>query len=122
MENGINNMKTRRLSWLSVLVLAVPGLMILSSCGSKDSATNNSSKRTLNLLCWAGYEEPQFVGVFEKKYNVKVNYKTFFGGDGMLALLNQSPGQYDVIVVDKDYLGKLYDTKRLRELNPSDFD
>ena len=39
--------------------------------------------RVLNLLCWTGFDEPQILSVFEAKYGVKVQYKTFVGGDAM---------------------------------------
>jgi spermidine/putrescine transport system substrate-binding protein len=115
------NMKTS--NCLSVILVLLFGLLG-TSCERKPANTNGkpAQQRTLNLLCWSGYEEPQFIGVFEKKFNVKVNYKTFFGGDGMLALVNQSPKEYDVVVVDKDYLSKLYAAGRLKELTPSDYD
>ena len=77
--------------------------------------------QTLNLLSWVGYEEPDFIGVFEKKYGVKVNYKTYVGGDQMFALLSQSKGQYDVSVVDPEYISKLQTIGKLAELNPNDF-
>ena len=81
-----------------------------------------SNQRVLNLLCWSGYEDPMFIKAFEDQYKIKVNAKTFFGGDGMMALLTQSPGTYDVVVVDKDYLQKLYEARLLTELRESDYD
>jgi spermidine/putrescine transport system substrate-binding protein len=78
--------------------------------------------RVLNLLCWTGFDEPQILGVFEAKYGVKVQYKTFVGGDAMYALLTQSHGQYDVVVVDPEYIRKLYSAGRLSTLDPADYD
>jgi len=59
--------------------------------------------------------------VFEKKYNAKVNAKTFNSGDTMFSLLTQSHGQYDVVVVDPEYIVKLHAAGRLAELNPADY-
>lgn len=78
-------------------------------------------KRQLNLLAWVGYEEREMLDVFEKKYNLKVNYKTFVGGDQMFALFTQSRGTYDVVVVDPEYIEKLHGARRLAELNPEDY-
>jgi spermidine/putrescine transport system substrate-binding protein len=58
---------------------------------------------------------------FEKTFNVKVNYKTFVGGDQMFALLTQSKGQYDAVVVDPEYVEKLHAAGRLSELTQSDY-
>jgi len=71
---------------------------------------------------WTGYEEPGLLKPFEEKHNVKVNYKTFVGGDRMFALLTQSRGEYDVVTVDPEYIEKLHALGRLSELNPSDYD
>lgn len=77
--------------------------------------------KELNLLCWVGYEERAMIEPFEKKFNVKVNYKTFVGGDQMFALFTQSKSTYDVVVVDPEYIEKLHATGRLAELNPADY-
>jgi spermidine/putrescine transport system substrate-binding protein len=76
---------------------------------------------TLNLLAWTGYNEPSMLEPFEKKFNVKVNYKTFVGGDQMFAILTQSHNTYDVVVVDPEYISKLVSAGRLAPLNPVDY-
>jgi spermidine/putrescine transport system substrate-binding protein len=79
------------------------------------------AKKELNLLCWVGYEERAMLEPFEKKFNVKVNYKTFVGGDQMFALFTQSKGTYDVVVADPEYIEKLHAIGRLAELSPADY-
>src|SRR5665213_85787 len=76
----------------------------------------------LTLLCWAGFEEREVIEPFEKKYNVKVRAKTYGSCDAMFTLLSQSHSQYDVVVADQEYVGKLHDAGRLSELNTADFD
>src|ERR1700710_414631 len=76
----------------------------------------------INVLIWGGYEDQSLIQPFEKKYGVKVNYKTFFGGDSMFALFTQSKGVYDVVVVDPEYIQKLYALGRLTPLDPAEFD
>src|ERR1700722_13504438 len=71
------------------------------------------TKPEINILVWGGYEDPALIRPFEEKYGIKVNYKTFFGGDAMFALLTQSRGIYDVVVVDPEYIQKLYALGRL---------
>ena len=103
-------------------ILAI-AIVIIGLAAAAWFVLNRGSKtETLNLLCWSGYEEPNFVAEFEAKYNVKVNAKTFFSGDGMLALLSESPNTYDVVVVDEDYLQKLFEAGLVAELNASDYD
>jgi spermidine/putrescine transport system substrate-binding protein len=76
----------------------------------------------INLLIWSGYEQPELIEPFAKKYGVKVNYKTFFGGDAMFALLTQSKGVYDAVIVDPEYIQKLHALGRLQPLDPAEFD
>ena len=81
-----------------------------------------AAERVLNLLCWVGYEEPSMINVFEDKYDVKVNAKTYVGGDQMFTLFTQSRDVYDVVVVDPEYLPKLHAAGRLAKLDRDDYD
>lgn len=76
----------------------------------------------VNLLIWSGYEQAELIEPFEKKYGVKVNFKTYFGGDEMFALFTQSKGVYDAVIVDPEYVPKLQALGRLRALDPAEFD
>lgn len=83
--------------------------------------TTQDPPKELNLLCWVGYDEPDFIEPFEKEFHVKVKAKTYVGGDQMFAMFTQSPQTYDVVVVDPEYIKKLHVAGRLAELNPNDF-
>lgn len=107
----------KRSTWIIVALLSacfVAGVSVWQFLGQ--------GKQELNLLCWTGYEELQLIEPFEKRYGVKVRYKTFVGGDAMYALLTQTRGQYDVVVVDPEYIRKLFEAGRLSVLDPSGFD
>ena len=80
------------------------------------------AERELNLLSWTGYEERAMLDIFEELHDVKVNYKTFVGADQMFALLTQSQGQYDVVVIDPEYIEKLHAAGRLAPLDPAGYD
>src|SRR6266849_886234 len=99
-------------------ILAALGLCVVAVVVWKSLP---SSRPELHILCWTGYDEPQLLRPFEQKYGVKVVYKTFVGGDAMFALLTQSRGQYDVVVVDPEYIEKLHSLDRLAPLDPKDF-
>ena len=100
-----------------VLVVVIGGLYLLTQRQSVDY-----TGQTLNVLAWIGHDEEKIIKRFEEKYGVKVNVKTYIGGDQMFALFNQSqPGDYDVIDADPEFIEKLFATGRLSELNPSDY-
>ena len=53
-----------------------------------------------------GYEEPQIINDFEKKYDCKINHKIYPScADEMMALLLSSKkGTFDVITPDAPYV------------------
>lgn len=77
---------------------------------------------TLDFLCWAGVDEPALLEAFENDTGIKVQYKTFVGGDSMYSLLTNSKHQYDVVMVGSEYIAKLYADGRLATLDPADYD
>jgi spermidine/putrescine transport system substrate-binding protein len=79
-------------------------------------------QRQLNLLCWVSYEERTMLEPFEKKYNVRVKYKTFLSDDQAYALLLSSPRQFDVVVTGPEYVEKLHRVGKLAPLDPKDYD
>ena len=61
-----------------------------------DSAATGDGK-VLRILSWAGYDEPEIIGPFEKEMGVKVEFKTYVGGEQMLQFFNQSPQYINTI-------------------------
>lgn len=82
----------------------------------------NKPQRELRVLAWVGYDEDDIVKPFEKEFGVKVKTEVFIGGDKMFAKLTQNPDAYDVVVIDPEYIEKLYKAGLLTELNPKDYD
>lgn len=76
----------------------------------------------INLLSWYGHGEPDLVGEFEAKHNVKFKSKYYAGGDNMLALIAQSPpGTYDLILSDAEYVQQLLTAGYIDQLDPADY-
>ena len=76
----------------------------------------------INMLAWYGHGEPDIVGEFEAKHNVKFKSKYYAGGDNMLALIAQSPpGTYDIILSDGEFVQQLNMAGYIEELNPTDY-
>ncbi|HSS52626.1 MAG TPA: extracellular solute-binding protein [Thermoanaerobaculia bacterium] len=108
---------SRRNIVVGVVLAVLLVLAIILFWGPKSSA------KEVNLLIWAGYEDPTILNEFKRANpDIKVNYKTFVGGDSMFSLLTQSHNQYDVVVVDPEYIDKLYAAKKLASLDPQDYD
>jgi len=91
-----------------------------ASTGASPAASGSGN--TLRVLSWAGYDEPEIIGKFEQENNVKVEFKTYVGGEQMLQFLNQSPpGTFDGIISDGEYVTKLMQLKAIDSLNSADF-
>ena len=89
--------------------------------GAEESAGDGG--KTLRILSWAGYDEPEIIGPFEEKMGVKVEFKTYVGGEQMLQFFNQSPpGTFDGIISDGEYVVKLVEIGAISKLNAADFD
>ena len=105
----------------------------LASCGSSSTPTETDTAdagtgtagagKTLRILSWAGYDEPEIIGPFEEKMGVTVEFKTYVGGEQMLQFLNQSPpGTFDGIISDGEYVVKLVELGAIAPLSTADFD
>lgn len=101
----------------------------LSACGSPQptaspqagAPASPESKGTLRILSWAGYDEPTVIGDFEKQTGVKVEFKTYVGGEQMLQFFNQAPpGTFDALISDGEYVQKLVALKAIDPLSPDD--
>jgi putative spermidine/putrescine transport system substrate-binding protein len=100
------------------LVLASAAALVLSSCGSSTSASNEPPKLealsslgagegAVNIVAWAGYVENgstdpnvDWVTGFEKETGCKVNVKNGSTSDEMVALMKT--GEYDVVSASGD--------------------
>ena len=109
-------MQKKRL--FSSLVIASAAALVLSSCGSSNSASNEPPKLeamkslgagegAVNIVAWAGYVENgstdpnvDWVTGFEKETGCKVNVKNGATSDDMVALMKT--GEYDVVSASGD--------------------
>lgn len=87
----------------------------------RQEAPQEKEKQSLNVLGWIGYDEERLIRPFEEQYGVDVNVKTYIGGDEMFSIMSQTRGEYDVVVIDPEYIEKLYATGRLQPLNEEDY-
>ena len=88
-----------------LMILAIVGLIWNSSLVNHNSEEN----KIVRLLGWVGYEEEDLVKEFEEQTGYTLKVKTFFGADKMFAMLSQEPSAYDVVVIDPEYIKKLYE-------------
>ena len=109
-------MQKKRL--LTSLVLASAAALVLSSCGSDTTASNEPPKLealkslgagegAVNVVAWAGYVENgstdpnvDWVTDFEKETGCKVNVKVGASSDDMVSLMKT--GEYDVVSASGD--------------------
>ena len=86
-----------------------------------ETASKAGGGGTLRILAWPGYDEPEIIGGFKQQYGVEVEFKTYIGGEQMLQFFNQSsPGTFDGLISDGEYVEKLAALDAIEPLNPDD--
>jgi spermidine/putrescine transport system substrate-binding protein len=89
--------------------------------GTESASPASGDGQTLRILSWPGYEEPEVIGAFEEQYGVKVEFKTYIGGEQMLQFFNQSPpGTFDALISDGEYVQKLVALGAIAAIKPED--
>ena len=127
--------KMRKL--LAVLLTLVMALGMLAACGGgassekkeepkaeeakEETAEAESSGETeLNIMCFQGYTEDEWVKKFEEKYNCKVN-ATYVGGvDEMFTKAMAGGGaEYDLVSIDCGSVARYYNQDLLEPIDKS---
>jgi spermidine/putrescine transport system substrate-binding protein len=120
---------TRRkfLQYASLTTLTAATTKLTSCANTQQPSTPGESSSpsgggTLRILSWSGYDEPEVISKFEEENNVKVEFKTYVGGEQMLQFFTQSPpGTFDSIISDGEYVKKLMELNAIDPLNLPDF-
>lgn len=110
-----------------ILSLVTALLFGVAGCDNRDSRKENLTQAeskiigpkeapTIRLLAWVGYNEPDFVSELEKRAGIKLQVKTYVGGDEMEKLFKAAPEPYDLVVVDAEYGEKLFRERKLSVL------
>lgn len=80
------------------------------------------SKPHLSLLAWSGYEERDFLEPFEKVHGARVKVRTYANADEMVSILLGAPKDFDLVVVDPEYISTLAAKGLLSELDYKQLD
>jgi spermidine/putrescine transport system substrate-binding protein len=76
----------------------------------------------LNLLTWAGYDDPAIIAEFQDAYGVKINAKQHSGDEELMSIFSASkPDAWDVGVPDTPWIEIFKKNDWIAELNPADF-
>lgn len=112
----------RTKKFAKVMMALAASTMIMAACSKNEEKTGGTSKetKTLNLLTWEGYADPEFTKGFEEKYGVKINATYFGSSDELLAKLKSGGGDtYDVISPSSDVASVLIDSGLVEEIDTS---
>ena len=90
-----------------------------------NSAAGPTSRKiggTMNVVTWAGYDDPKLLADFKQLYDVDVNVKLHSGDAELTAILSAAkPGDYDVAIPDTPWIEIFQKDGWLAELNPAEF-
>jgi spermidine/putrescine transport system substrate-binding protein len=109
----------------AVLAACAPGSSPSAASGAaagSAAATPRKIGGTMNLVAWAGYDDPKLLADFKALYDVDVNVKLHAGDEELTAILSAAkPGDYDVAVPDTPWIEIFQKDGWLAELDPADF-
>lgn len=112
----------RKFVRLATTTVATTAATRLSGCTSLSNSSTGSNSGTLRILSWPGYDEPDVVEEFQDQHKVKLEFKTYLGGEQMLQFFSQVPrGTFDSIIVDAEYIQKLLALNAIDPLNSADY-
>ena len=106
-----------RVALIAVVIGVLIGVAVLIANRASPSAV-----RTVRLLAWVGYDEPDLLAEFQQRTGIKVNVDTFIGGSQMLARLRGDPGAFDVVVLDPEFIALAAGEGLLEPLGRSEVD
>ncbi len=73
----------------------------------------------LNILNWADYIDPQILERFKAEYGVEVIVSTFTSNDELLAKLQTTPGEYDIVFPSDPLAGTMISMGLLEPFDPA---
>lgn len=112
----------RKFVRLATTTVATTAATRLSGCTSLSNSSTGSNSGTLRVLSWPGYDEPDVVEEFQDQHKVKLEFKTYLGGEQMLQFFSQVPrGTFDSIIVDAEYIQKLLALNAIDPLSSADY-
>ena len=104
----------------SIFIILIVGAFCLQSC-KKDSSVNldevKLTNRSVKLLSWSEYFDPQVIEQFTKDTGFDVDYITYEDPDEVEARLASEPGKFDVVIADDLSINRL---SELRLIQPID--
>jgi spermidine/putrescine transport system substrate-binding protein len=102
---------------------AATGAVAAASTGSLTLIVPQAKANTpLRILTWPGYDEASVIQEFEEEQGIRVEFRTYIGGEQMLQFFNQTPrGTFDGIITDAEYIRKLTAIKAVEAINPADY-
>lgn len=120
---------------MAVIVLAA----MLAACGTTPAAstaptnapsaattapttaptTAASTEKELNVLCFQGYTEPEWVTPFEKQYGVKVNMTYAGTVEEMFTKAKAGGTSYDVVSIDCGAVKRYFDAGLIDPIDPA---
>jgi spermidine/putrescine transport system substrate-binding protein len=112
--------RRRFIQFASTASLAAASTRLIGCSPSGSGGGAGGGDGVLRILTWPGYDEPAIIRGFEEEYGVRVEFRTYLGGEQMLQFFGQSPaGTYDAIISDGEYVEKLVALDALVPIDPA---
>ena len=104
----------------SIFIILIVGVFCLQSC-KKDSSVNldevKATNRSVKLLSWSEYFDPQVIEQFTKDTGFDVDYITYEDPDEVEARLASEPGKFDVVIADDLSINRLSELRLIQSID-----
>ena len=104
----------------SIFIILIVGAFCLQSC-EKDSSVNldevKATNRSVKLLSWSEYFDPQVIEQFTKDTGFDVDYITYEDPDEVEARLASEPGKFDVVIADDLSINRLSELRLIQAID-----
>lgn len=78
-------------------------------------------QREVRVLAWVGYDEDDLLSAFTADTGIGVRVRTAAGGDAVMAIFTAQPDEFDLVILDPEYIQKLAPAGRIRALDSGAF-
>ncbi len=117
MVNIIKNNDMKVKNWIYGILATALGVV---GCAQKDLTQVTENKavgKTVRLISWSEYFDPEVFEGFTAETGIKVDYITFEDPDELEARLVSEPGAFDVVVTDDLSINRLAELHLLQPLD-----
>jgi len=94
-------------------------VLCFSMVGCQSQTGGTGSKEVLNVYNWGEYIDPEVLDLFEKEYDIKINYEIYPTNEDMYVKVSAQTSPYDILVPSDYMIERLIQQDMLQKIDVS---